>query len=65
MKFLEFSKFRKMLDEKKVDFLDFVVEKFGVAYVIAVTREKCSGCENNLWDPQELPKLAMSTFFLY
>jgi hypothetical protein len=34
-----------MLDEKKMDFWDFFVEKFGVAYVIAVTREKCSGCE--------------------
>ena len=45
VKFLEFLKFKKTLDEKKIDFLDFFVKKFGVAYVIAVTREKCSGCE--------------------
>lgn len=45
VKTLEFSKFQKMLSEKNVDFLDFLVKKYGIAYVVAVTREKCSGCE--------------------
>jgi len=45
VKFLSFSVFKKMLDKKSIDFADFFVENFGTAYVIAVTREKCSGCE--------------------
>jgi hypothetical protein len=45
VKFLKFLKFKKMLDEKKIDFLFFFVKKLGVAYIIAVTREKCSGCQ--------------------
>jgi len=45
VKFLEFSKLKKTLNEKNIDFLDFFVKKFGIAYVVAVTREKCSGCE--------------------
>jgi len=44
-KFLYFSELKKALDEKKIEFVDFFVEKFGIAYVVAVTREKCSGCE--------------------
>jgi len=45
VKFLEFSKLKKTLDEKNIGYLDFFVKKFGKAYVVLVTREKCSGCE--------------------
>jgi len=45
LKFLNFPELKKALDEKKIEFVDFFVEKFGIAYVVAVTREKCSGCE--------------------
>lgn len=45
VEFLEFSNFKKMLAEKNMDFLDFFVKEFGIVYVVAVTREKCSGCE--------------------
>ncbi len=45
VKILEFSKLQKMLNEKNIDFLDFFVEKYGIAYVVAITRERCSGCE--------------------
>ena len=45
VKFLEFSKFKKMLNERNIDFLDFFVKKFGTTYVVAIMREKCSGCE--------------------
>ena len=45
VKLLDFSKLKKTLDEKKIEFADFIVKNFGVAYVVAVTREKCSGCE--------------------
>jgi len=45
VKFLNFSELKKALDGKNIDFVDFFTEKFGIAYVVAVTREKCSGCE--------------------
>ncbi len=45
VKFLSFSELKKALGEKNNEFMDFFVKKFGVAYVVAVTREKCSGCE--------------------
>lgn len=44
-KLLDFSELKKALDRKNIEFTDFFVKKFGVAYVIAVSREKCSGCE--------------------
>jgi len=45
VKLLKFSQVKKALSEENIEFLDFFVKKFGIAYVIAVTREKCSGCE--------------------
>ena len=42
VKVVNFSALRKTLNEKDKDFF---VKKPGIAYVIAVTREKCSGCE--------------------
>ncbi|UCH31395.1 MAG: hypothetical protein JSV05_07830 [Candidatus Bathyarchaeota archaeon] len=45
VKLLEFSKFRKMLNEKNIDFLDFFIKKYGITYVVTVTREKCSSCK--------------------
>jgi len=45
VKLLNFSKLKKALEEKKIGFADFFVETLGKAYVIAITREKCSGCE--------------------
>lgn len=45
VKMLGFSGFLKVLTEKNLDFLDFFVKKYGVAYVVAITREKCSSCE--------------------
>lgn len=45
VKLFDFSQLKKTLDEKNIEFADFLVKKFGVAYVVAVTREKCSGCE--------------------
>ena len=45
VKFLNFSELKKALDKKNKEFVDFFVEKYGIAYVVAVTREKCSGCE--------------------
>lgn len=45
VKFLNFSELKKSLDEKNIGFADFFVKNFGRAYVVAVTREKCSGCE--------------------
>jgi thiol-disulfide isomerase/thioredoxin len=45
VKFLDFSELIKALDDKDPEFTDLFTEKFGVAYVVAVTREKCSGCE--------------------
>jgi len=44
-KLLDFSELKRALDRKNIEFTDFFVKKFGVAYVIAVSREKCSGCE--------------------
>lgn len=44
-KLLDFSELKKALDRKNMEFTDFFVKKFGVAYVIAISREKCSGCE--------------------
>jgi len=45
VKLLSFSELEKALDQKKMGFIDFFVKRFGVAYVIAITREKCPGCE--------------------
>jgi len=45
VKLLDFSEFKKALDEKNIESMDFFAEKFGIAYVLAVTREKCPGCE--------------------
>ena len=45
VKVLAFSKLKQALSERNMEFTDFLVKKFGVAYVVAVTREKCSGCE--------------------
>jgi len=45
VKVLKFSDLQKTLNEKNIEFTDFFVRKFGIAYIIAVTREKCSGCE--------------------
>ena len=42
---LYFSELKKALDRKNIEFTGFFVKKFGVAYVIDVSREKCSGCE--------------------
>jgi len=45
VKVLNFSEFKKMLDESKGEPLDLIAKKTGIAYVVAVTREKCPGCE--------------------
>jgi len=45
VKFLDFSELKKTLDNKNIEFTDFFAKKLGVAYVVAVTREKCSGCK--------------------
>lgn len=45
VKFLDFTELKKAVDEKNIGFADFFVENFGIAYIVAVTREKCSGCE--------------------
>jgi len=45
VKLLDFFKLRKTFNAKNMEFSDFIVKNFGVAYVVAVTREKCSGCE--------------------
>jgi len=45
VKVLNFSELKKALDERSVDPLDILVKKAGIAYVVAVTREKCHGCE--------------------
>ena len=45
VKLLAFSELKETLDKKNMEFADFFVKKFGVAYVVAITREKCSGCE--------------------
>lgn len=45
VKLLDFSELKKTLDRKNIEFADLLVKRFGVAYVIAVSREKCSGCE--------------------
>lgn len=54
VKFLSFSELKKALGEKKIGFVDFFVEKFGIAYVVAVTREKCSGCEKQITSFEKL-----------
>lgn len=41
----DFKELKKALDERKVEPLDILMKKTGVAYVIAITREKCPGCE--------------------
>jgi len=45
VKVLNFSEFKKTLDAKSVEPLNVLVKKVGTAYVVAVTREKCPGCE--------------------
>jgi len=45
VKFLNFSELKKTLGKKNIEFVDYFVKRFGIAYVVAVTREKCSGCE--------------------
>ncbi len=42
---LNFADFKKTLDEANDEPLTTLVEKVGTAYVVAVTREKCPGCE--------------------
>ena len=53
VKFLSFSELKKALGEKKIEFVDFFVEKSGIAYVV-VTREKCSGCEKQITSFEKL-----------
>ncbi len=45
VKVLNFSKLKKTLDKKSLAPLDFLVKKLGLVYVVAVTRDKCPGCE--------------------
>lgn len=45
VKVLNFSKLKKTSDKKGLAPLDFLVKKLGLVYVVAVTREKCPGCE--------------------
>jgi len=45
VKVLNFTELKKALDERSVDPLDVIVKKKGITYVVAVTREKCPGCE--------------------
>lgn len=45
VKVLSFSELKKTLDENDAEPLDILVKKVGTVYVVAVTREKCSGCE--------------------
>lgn len=45
VKLLDFSGLKKALGRNNIEFTDYFVKEFGVAYVIAVSREKCSGCE--------------------
>jgi len=45
VKLLNFSELKKALDKKNIEFADYFVKNFGIAYVTVVTREKCSGCE--------------------
>jgi len=45
VKVLNFQEFKKKLDEGASEPLDLLVKKTGKVYVVAVTREKCPGCE--------------------
>jgi hypothetical protein len=45
IKVLNFSEIQKTLDASGREPLDILAEKTGTTYVVAVTREKCSGCE--------------------
>jgi len=45
VKVLNYSELKKTLAERSVDPLDAIMKKAGIAYVVAVTREKCPGCE--------------------
>lgn len=42
---LNFADLKKTLDKKNGDPLNTLVKKVGTVYVVAVTREKCPGCE--------------------
>jgi len=45
VKLFPFSELQKTLDKKHISPVDFFAKKFGTAYVVAVTRENCRGCE--------------------
>jgi thiol-disulfide isomerase/thioredoxin len=45
VKILNFSELKKKLDASGSEPLDLIVKKVGITYVVAVTREKCPGCE--------------------
>jgi len=45
VKILAFKELKKALDEGNMDPLDILMKKKGVAYVVAITREKCPGCQ--------------------
>jgi len=45
VKVLSFSELKKILDKTSGEPLDILMKKTGTAYVVAVTREKCPGCE--------------------
>jgi len=45
VKLFNFSELKRTLDKKNIEFVDFFANKFGIAYVVAVTRENCPGCE--------------------
>lgn len=45
VKLLNFAELANSLHEKNEGLADFFAKKPGVAYVVSVAREKCSGCE--------------------
>ncbi len=45
VKVLDFSELKKTLDKKDGEPLDILVNRVGIAYVVAVTRERCPSCE--------------------
>jgi thiol-disulfide isomerase/thioredoxin len=45
VKLIDFSELSKQLIDNNQEFMDFFVKKSGRVHVIAVTREKCPGCE--------------------
>ena len=45
VKLLGFSEFKKIMEKAGHEPLDILVKNTGIVYVVAVTREKCPGCE--------------------